>query len=104
MVTGLGGAPPAAAGRPSCDLDLPPPQHKSLSKLLATGDVLRSSELYLAGRCCWCWAGDFTKSAQFRFHFWLSERDGGAHTRLGLPAFGDDGEGGRVSASCASTR
>ena len=42
--------------------------------------------------------GALTKSAQFPFHFWLPQRHGGADAGLGLPAFGDHGEGRRVSA------
>ena len=42
----------------------------SLSELLATGDVLRGSELYLLALLL-VLGGAFTKSAQFPFHFWL---------------------------------
>ena len=42
----------------------------SLSELLATGDALRGSELYLVALLL-VLGGAFTKSAQFPFHFWL---------------------------------
>ena len=42
----------------------------SLSELLATGDVLRESPLYLAAFLL-VLGGAFTKSAQFPLHFWL---------------------------------
>lgn len=41
-----------------------------LSGLLATGDVMRASPLYLAALVLLL-GGAFTKSAQFPFHFWL---------------------------------
>jgi multicomponent Na+:H+ antiporter subunit A len=42
----------------------------SLSALLATGDALRASDLYMAALLL-ILGGAFTKSAQFPFHFWL---------------------------------
>ncbi|PWK75772.1 multisubunit sodium/proton antiporter MrpA subunit [Aminobacter sp. AP02] len=41
-----------------------------LSSLLASGDILRDSPLYLAALAL-VLGGAFTKSAQFPFHFWL---------------------------------
>jgi multicomponent Na+:H+ antiporter subunit A len=44
--------------------------HNSLSSLLASGNILRDSPLYLAALIM-VLGGAFTKSAQFPLHFWL---------------------------------
>ena len=69
-----------------------------LDRVLASGDLIRAAPLYLPTLIL-ILLGALTKSAQFPFHFWLPHAMAAPTPGLGLPAFGDDGEGRRVPAA-----
>lgn len=72
----------------------------NLSDILASGDLIRSHELYLP-MLILVLLGAFTKSAQFPFHFLAAERDGGTHAGFSVPAFGHHGQSRCFSAGAS---